>query len=329
VPSDGAPSRAAEVAPAPVRPASSGGPGFKARTGTHAGDVAQGRGWLRCGLRSEVERLRSVILAWPGEELLVQGSPDDHLMLERVNLEEIRRQARGLASLFESQGVRVHLATPSRLPPPNFIFMRDLFFMTPEGAVLSRMASSQRAGEERHAAEALALIGVPVIALPRGEATVEGADVLWLAHDRVLVGVGGRTNRAGFELVSGLLGTMGVDTVAIPMPAGVQHLLGVVDLLSAELAAVRREKAPRELSQALSACHVTELPVPESEEVTAGRAMNFVCLEPMKIVMPSSCPRTARWFGEHGVTVLEADAGEYVRAAGGLACATGILHRGE
>jgi N-dimethylarginine dimethylaminohydrolase len=212
--------------------ASFGGPGWRPRQGSHAQDVASGQLWASYAVRSEVGPLEAVLLAWPGRELDVGDDPDAHLMLDRVNVGRIQRQARAVADFYRSHGIRVHLHRPPLAPPPNYVFMRDLFFMTPEGAVLGRPAGAQRAGEERWAAEALALAGVPILHTMRGQATFEGADALWFSPDRVLLGTGLRSNEQAAAQLEPLLADMGVTLERIPLPrTGVQHLLGVVNLL--------------------------------------------------------------------------------------------------
>ena len=158
--------------------------------------------------------------------MLFPDPPDRFLMLERPDLDRLRRQAEALADFYRGQSVAVHFARPSQPPPPNFLFMRDLFFMTPEGAVLARTASLQRAGEERFTAEALAALGVPILRTPRGAAFLEGADALWLDAQTVLVGLGRRTNREGCTLLAGLLAELGVSVREIPLPEGVQTSWG-------------------------------------------------------------------------------------------------------
>ena len=48
------------------------------------------------------------------------------------------------------------------------MFVADLMFMTPEGAILGRPASTVRAGEERLVARRLAELGVPILRVVRG-----------------------------------------------------------------------------------------------------------------------------------------------------------------
>ncbi len=308
--------------------ASFGGPGWKARTATHAEEIEAGRLWSPYRVASEVGRLEAVLLAWPGPELDVGGDPDEHLMLGRVDVARIQRQARSIVDFFRARGVRVHVHRPPVAPPPNYIFMRDLFFMTPQGAVLGRPAGIQRAGEERWAAEALALAGVPILHTMRGSATFEGADALWLAPDRVLLGTGLRSNEAAAEQLAALLATLGVQLERIPLPrTGVQHLLGVVTPVDHDLAAVHGARADEALIARLTRLGIEALIIPSGEELLERRSNNFVTLGPREVVMPAGCPGTRSLLEARGVRCHELEVGEYVKAAGALGCLTGILSR--
>ena len=205
--------------------------------------------------------------------------------------------------------------------------MRDLFFATPEGVVLSRPAAIQRAGEERHVAEILAAMGVPILLSPRGKATFEGADALWLDRSTVIIGVGLRTNPEGAAQVSGLLHAMEVETVEIPMPEGVQHLLGIVNFVDKNLAVLHAGKATDRLRTVLAQRGIDILELSDDEEVSKGRAMNFVTLGPRRLVMPAGCPGVRERYRAEGIEVFEVDVSEYLKAAGGPGCLTGILRR--
>ena len=306
-------------------PATHGGPGWRGRLEPHRAEL--GRYWEPCGVSSEVAPLRKVLLVEPPDTLVrVLEDPNAWLMLEAPDLEEMRRQFRDLAAAYEEEGVQVHRA---RVPqaPPNAVFARDLFFMTPEGAVLGRMAGQVRAGEERHAASALASLGIPLLLTPRGRATFEGADALWLREDLVLLGVGVRTNPEGAAQVAALLEAMGVRSLQVRLPSGVQHLLGVVDFVDHDLAVVRRDRIPEELRGILHTSGVRLLELDPVPEVVGGRAMNFVTLRPGRILMPAGCPTVRRVFEQAGISCREVAVGEYLKAAGGPGCLTGILWR--
>lgn len=308
--------------------ASFGGPGWQQRTATHAQELGDGHLWAPYRVSSEVSRLVAVLLSWPGPELDVGDDPDSHLMLGRVDVPRIQRQARAIADFYRGHGVRVHVHRPPIAPPPNYVFMRDLFLMTPEGAVLGRPAGQQRAGEERWAAEALATAGVPILRCMRGHATFEGADALWLSSHHLLLGTGVRTNLEGAAQLSELLVAMGVEVEQVPLPpTGVQHLLGVVNLLDRDLAAVNGLHADRALTTRLEQLGIQALVIPPGEELLDRRSNNFVTLAPREVVMPAGCPSTRAQLEQQGVRCHELEVGEYVKAAGALGCLTGVLSR--
>ncbi|HMP42844.1 MAG TPA: arginine deiminase-related protein, partial [Roseiflexaceae bacterium] len=66
-----------------------------------------------------------------------------------------------LADTYRRLGVEVHYMQPGDAATPNLYFARDHFFMTPQGAIMSRMGSAARAGEERFSA-AVAPSKVPI-----------------------------------------------------------------------------------------------------------------------------------------------------------------------
>jgi N-dimethylarginine dimethylaminohydrolase len=283
--------------------------------------------WHCCGARSETAALLEVMLARPCREMFPGGEPNDFLFLDWPDAERLWSQAAAIADFYQGQGVAVRWADADAAPPPNFLFQRDLFFMTPEGALLARPASPQREREARFAAAALAKLGVPILATPRREALFEGADALWLDENNVMIGVGVRTNEAGARFVARELREMGIDSVNVGLPRGVQHLLGVVNFADRDLAAVRRDKATDELLGILRDAGVETIFCDPGEEVVGRLGMNFVALGPRRIVMPDGCPSLRQRLTDAGVIVYEADVGEYRKAAGGLGCLTGILRR--
>ena len=89
---------------------------------------------------------------------------------------------------------RLNSSTRTRDSPVP-IACADLFVMTSQGAVLARPASTVRAGEERWVAKRLADIGIPVIKILTGQATFEGADLMWIDQGTAVIGKGLRTNQ--------------------------------------------------------------------------------------------------------------------------------------
>ena len=78
---------------------------------------------------------------------------------ENVNfcshVEKARFQHEAPAQAYRQAGVKVFYVVPGEASLPNQMFVSDLMFMTPEGAVLARPASTTRAGEKRWVARRL------------------------------------------------------------------------------------------------------------------------------------------------------------------------------
>ena len=314
-------------APAPTSghptPATYGGTGFQARSQGHADEL--GGVWAACGSDSEVAPLRRVLLARPPRTLDEVHQPEAWHMLARPDRSALEAAAAGLGRAYGELGVTVDwIDAPDA--PPNLLFVRDLFVMTPEGAVLARMGAQVRAGEERACAATLAALGVPLLASPRGHETLEGADALFLGGG-VLIGVGLRTNAAGAARLQGVLIDQGIDSQIVTMPpAGVQHLLGIVTPLDETRVLLREARATDTIRGALRDLGLDALPLPESPELVDGRGANLVAVRPGELLMPRAPVLQAR-LEDLGLRCHAVDVGPYLAAAGGVACATGILRR--
>lgn len=319
------------AAPPSALPSTLGGPGWLPRAGSLADDLAAGALWRRAGSCSEVAALRTVLLVEPPDSLAAVSDPGAMLMLERVDPAKIRAEYEGLCAAFAAEGVGVlrYRADPADpadpgLPgaPPNLIFARDLLWMTPEGAIIGRMAAAQRAGEERHALRALALAGIPVRAAIGGSACFEGADALWLSPEEVLIGLK-RTDAAALDQLRALFPALRFR--AHPVPPAAQHLLGVLAPVAPGLALLHPDADPG--LRALLAARRVRAVAPDPGEQTRRRAMNVVALGGGRVLMPSGCPVTRRRLEAEGCRCVEVEVENYLRAAGGPGCLTGILWR--
>jgi arginine deiminase len=211
-----------------------GGQNWSPRMATHREEI--GSLWGSCGLNSEWAPLKQVLLHPPGPELAQAADPEAAQLLETPDWQLAHRQHTALAQAYRIAGVAVHYVEPTQTPPPNLIFCADLFWMTPEGAILARPASTVRAGEERWVARRLADLGVPILRTLTGTATFEGADALWLDPQTVLLGRGLRTNNEGIRQVSAALNEIGVQAIPVDLPVGTMHLMGLLRILDRDLA---------------------------------------------------------------------------------------------
>jgi len=302
-----------------------GGVGWSPRTASlrqEMGDI-----WGPWGVASEWGPLRAVLLHQPGVEVEGLADPDAAQMLAPVDPAAMRRHHDALAEAYRRAGVTVHYLEPSTTPPPNTLFVRDLFFTTPEGAILARPASTVRAGEERHVARRLAELGLPILRSVRGNGTFEGADALWVDEETVLLATGLRTNAEGAAQVENLLREMGVEVICVGLPYGIMHLLGVLNFADRDLAVAWPGRVPHRAAEAVRKRGCEVLWLPDEAEARQGMALNFVTLRPRHVLMPAGCPLTRAAYEAAGISCQEVEIGELLKAAGGMGCLTGDLSR--
>jgi N-dimethylarginine dimethylaminohydrolase len=286
------------------------------------------RCWGDWGSSSECGRLRAVLLRRPDPELDNIDDFDAVQMRADLNPEIARAQHDALADAYEAQGVRVHYVENGRLDKPNAFFIRDLMLMTPEGAIITRPASTVRAGEERFVAEALGRLGVPILMSVHGRGTFEGADVMWVDQDLCFLAEGLRTNTEGADQVERMLREIGVrEVVRVQLPWGAMHLDGMLNFPDRDLAVVWPRRTPFPVVRALHERGFRILEVIDEVEAHEQLPLNFVALEPGRILMPSGGERMRERYESAGIACVEVDVSELIKAGGGIHCMTGFLKR--
>ena len=223
--------------------------------------------WGTCGVATEWSRLEAVLLHEPGPEIESISDANKTLMSAILEPTLARYQHNCLAEEYRKFGVKVFYIKPVDTPPPNLMFVADLFFMTPEGAILARPASMIRAGEERFAARKLAELGIPILRCVRGEGVFEGADASWLDSSTVILATGLRTNSEGATQVTSLLKEMGMDVVRVKLPKEAMHIMGTFRFVNEHLAICWKGRIPQSAVKALKDFGKEVLFIPDNEEV--------------------------------------------------------------
>lgn len=287
--------------------------------------------WGDWGSSSECGQLCAVLLKRPGRELSLVKDFDAMLIHERsLNLEIMQAQHAALAQAYMDNHVAVHYVAGSRLDKPNAYFCRDLMLMTPEGAIIARPASLARAGEERYLAETLSCLGVPILMTVHGAGTFEAADVSWVHKDLCFLAEGLRTNRGGADQVEHMLREIGTkNVVRVQLPYGVLHLDCLLNFLDRDLAVIWPRRTPYVVWRTLRDQGFRFIEIEEEEDAENYQSLNFVALEPGKILMPKGDRRLKARYEEAGVTCIEVDLSELLKGGGGIHCMTAFLRRND
>lgn len=303
-----------------------GGAGWSARTRSLRQEI--GDLWTLSGVDSEWASLRSVLLHRPGDELAASAKDANAVqMLEAVDVALAQAEHDAMAEAYRANDVAVHYVEPDGAANPNQMFCADLMFMTPEGLILARPASTLRAGEERQVARRVAALGMPILKGLSGTATFEGADAMWLDGENVIIGHGLRTNIEAIDQIAAALDEIGVDTLAVDLPYGAMHLMGMLRIADKDLAIAWPRRTPHGAVLALREHGYEVAFLPETDDDTMNRAMNFVTLGPRKILMNRGYGEIQSFYESLGIDCVTVEARELIKAAGGFGCLTGVLHR--
>lgn len=303
-----------------------GGDNWSQRDTSHADEI--GQLWAGCGVDSEWRNLKSVLLHCPGDEL--NAAQDDHeavQMLDTLDLPRAREEHASMVEAFRAADVEVHFVEPDLPCPPNQMFCADLFVMTPQGAILARPASTVRAGEERWVARKLAALGIPILATLTGNAFFEGADLMWIDETTAMIGRGLRTNDEAIEQIETLLARMGIELVAVDMPFGTMHFMGMLRIVDRDLAICWPRRTPHRTVRLLQERgYRVEFPA-FADDLQSHRGINFVSLGPRRILMVAGLPEIQSAYEKLGIECLTCPTDELSKAAGNVGCLSGVLQR--
>ena len=207
------------------------------------------------------------------------------------------------------------------------MFCADLVFLTPQGAILARPASTVRAGEEREVARRLADLGIPILRSVSGEGTFEGADAAWLDEHTVAVAHGLRTNPRGIAQIAETLADFDVDVIPADLPYGTMHLMGLLRIVDRDLAIAWPRRTPHVIVESCRERGMEVIFLPEVDDYQMNRAVNFVTLGPRRIMLEHGYTKVQDFYERHGIECITVAASELVKAAGGFGCLTGVLER--
>jgi N-dimethylarginine dimethylaminohydrolase len=279
---------------------------------------------------SEIGKLEAVLMHRPGGEIegITAGNFAEFRFRGPMNPDKARAQQDALVDLYQSHGVNVFYVEGQRSDRPNAMFMRDLMFMTPEGAIVCRPAIPSRRGEERAVAKTLANLGVPIIKTINGDGYFEGACAMWVNSDTVIVGTGSRSNESGTQQVEAELRNIGVkNIIRTQIPYGSIHLDGYMNMVDRNKLVIFPWHVTYDCAKQLMDLGIELIELTNIHELKQGMSMNFVALEPGKVVMPSNNPETKEFLHLNGVEVIEIEMDEIMKGWGALHCMTAFLKR--
>jgi dimethylargininase len=224
---------------------------------------------------------------------------------DNVNVELAQRQWDGYLAAFHGAGWTTHEVPPAP-DCPDSVFVEDTMVVYDDVAVICRPGAEERWPEISAAESAVSAQGYRVERI-EAPGTLDGGDVL--KHGgTVWVGVGGRTNTAGFAQLTAHLEPFGVNAVAVSVTRAL-HLKSAVTALP-------------------DGTIVGYQPIVDEPRIWGDRFLavpeepgsHVVLLDDDALLMSSAAPRTADMFEQRGYRVVGVDISEFEKLEGCVTC---------
>lgn len=189
---------------------------------------------------------------------------------------------------------------------PDSVFVEDAAIVLGEVAVITHPGAASRRAET--ASVAMVLKEYRELVEIASPATLDGGDVLRIGRT-LYVGASARSNPAGIEQLTQLLGRFGYQVQAVPLH-GCLHLKTAVTQVAPDLLLLNPDWVDAKHFPGMKVLHVAQ---------SEPHAANALLINDT-VIYPSSCPQTGAELAKHGVRVLDVDMSETEKAEGGVTC---------
>ena len=192
---------------------------------------------MQYGCTSEVGKVKSILLKHPESAFKDQDNINsqwkDLNYLGCPDFEKACEEYENFLGFLKKHIGEVHFLPEDDSTGMDSVYVRDSVLITKKGAILCSMGKDLRKGEPAAAGKYLESTGIPVLGEVKGEAKLEGGDVILLDEKTLAVGEGYRTNAAGIKRLTELTGGFIDEVITVPLPhwsgpADVFHLMSII-----------------------------------------------------------------------------------------------------
>lgn len=247
------------------------------------------------------------------------------------DFEEACRESDLFISILEDTGAVVERLAPENCTGLDSLYVHDPVVACGPGYLLGRMGKAYREPEVEAMAAQLRTLGLEPNDMEHPDALLEGGDVVWLRPDIVAVGLGFRTNYAGFESLTAFCGDSIQAAIPVPLPYwngpdDVLHLMSLISPLDEQTLLVHSRLLPVAFRGWLVEEGFQLLEVPEQEVDTLGG--NVLALGNRTCLIEMGNVQTIRLLQDAGFRVLTYPGRNISLAgSGGPTCLTRPLSR--
>jgi len=296
-----------------------------------------GRAW---GIDNDVGRMRSVLVHRPGKEMAVVdpvkriesiGSFGDpaagwYFQSDTVPpVADMQAQHDALVAALTAHDVEIEHVEGDAGNRLKSCYTRDPLIMVKGGAIVCRMGTRIRRGEELAITRTLARLGVPILRTLSGTALMEGGSFSWINSQTAVIGCGIRVNREGAAQVGEVLKRQGVDLIVIDLVGYDIHIDGSFLMIDRDLALIDPFGLPYSFLETLKSLKVRTIEITPADDKWI---INSLAVAPGELIMPEGATnRTLDALARHGVRWTVVPYGKMQLNGGGIHCSTTPLIR--
>ena len=296
-----------------------------------------GRAW---GVNTDVGRIRSVLVHRPGAEMAVVdpakridsiGSFGDiekgwYFQSNRLPpVASMQAQHDAMVAALMAAGVEVHHVDGVDNTRLKSCYTRDPLIMVNGGAIICRMGTRIRRGEELAITRTLARLGIPILRTLSGTALMEGGSFAWINAKTAVIGCGIRVNREGAAQIGEVLARQGVELIVIDLVGYDIHIDGSFLMIDRDVALVDPTGLPYAFLERLRAMGVRTIEIIPSDDKWI---VNSLAIAPGELLMPPGASnQTCDALGASGIRWTVLDYGDMQLNGGGIHCSTTPLIR--
>lgn len=296
-----------------------------------------GRAW---GVDNDVGRIRAILMHRPGTEMNVV---DPKKRIERIGsfgdveagwyfqsdtippIAEMQAEHDALVAALRARDVEVHFVDGEAGNRLKSCYTRDPFIMVKGGAIVCRMGTRIRRGEELAITRTLARLGIPILRTLSGSALMEGGSFAWINARTAVIGCGIRVNREGAEQIGEVLKRQGVELLVVDLVGYDIHIDGSFQMIGKDLAVVDPFGLPFSFLEKLKELKVRTVEISPADDKWI---INSLAVAPGELVMPEGATnQTLDALAKLGVGWTVIPYGKMQRNGGGIHCSTTPLIR--
>jgi N-dimethylarginine dimethylaminohydrolase len=300
-------------------------------------EASWGRVW---GLSNDVGRIRTVLMHRPGPEMGIvdpskrieaigsYGDLAEHWYFQSEQPPDVavmQAQHDAFVAALERRGVEVVYQQDVGPTQLKAVYTRDPLIMVKGGAIVNRMGTRIRRGEELVTTRTLAALGVPILRTLSGSAVMEGGSFAWLDDANAVIGTGVRVNREGARQVGEVLASQGVALHVIDLTGYDIHIDVGFLMLDRGLALVSPMNLPYSFLALLRDLGIETVELTPQDD---GWINNGLAVAPRDLLIPEGASdRTVNELERRGVQLEVIPFDKVHLNGGGLHCSTTPLYR--